>query len=124
MKDYITNVNSVLKNLLTENFLKWQLSKGEQKMQREFAEEVLGIHKVTFSRIYNGKQEVTSKMLIRFAEKTGDPRFYDLAGAPRPDMDFQYIRKVWDKLSPESRAAIREKAEEYVTIENENEKRG
>jgi len=107
-------MNNKLKELLTENFLKWQLEAGETKLQKEFAEDVLEIHAITFSRIFNGKQEATKKMMVLFAEKTGDTRFYDLAELPRPDPDLAKLKAIWKYIPVENRRTLREQGESYV----------
>ncbi|MBT3313254.1 MAG: hypothetical protein HN390_01440 [Anaerolineae bacterium] len=114
-------MDTTLKELLTENFLKWQIAQKETKTQREFAEECLDIHKVTFSRIYNGKQPATKSMLVRFAEKTGDPRFYDIAGVPSVDPLLSYVSRSWGDLSEAQQHKIKEDIETYLKGDDEEE---
>ena len=61
-----------LKQLLVENYLKWQNELGEIKTQKEFAEDVLDIHEVTFSRYFNEQRQPSKAVLVQFAEKTGN----------------------------------------------------
>ena len=103
-----------LKQLLIENFLQWQNEIGEIKYQKDFAEEVLEIHEVSYNRYLNGKRQPSLKTLISFAEKTGDPRFYDLAGIPRPDPDLEGLKALWKYIPEDKRHALLEQGEAYA----------
>jgi hypothetical protein len=103
-----------IKQLITENFLRWQTREGEIKTLRQFAEDLLGIHEVTLNRIYNGHRPASKNMLIVLAEKTGDPRFYDYGNIPRPDPDLERLKKIWEYLPEKDRRSLAEQAERYA----------
>lgn len=113
-------IQDELKQLLVENYLKWQNDLGEIKTQREFAEEVLEIHEVSYSRYFNDRRTPSKKTLIAFAERTGDPRFYDLANVPRPDPDFAALKAIWKYIPEEKRHALREQGENYAEDNHRN----
>ena len=101
-------------DLLTENFLEWQKSQGQVRKLKDYAD-FLGIHEVTLNQLINGRKDASKKMLVTLAEKTGDPRFYDVANLPRPDPDLQTITRLWPYLTEDSRHTILKQAEKYAT---------
>lgn len=97
---------------LTKDFLEWQYQRGVKMDVKDFAE-YLEIHRVTMSRLMTGSLKPSPSMLLRIAEKTGNPRYYDFAGAPRPDPDLEFIKRNWGRLSEDARKALRDDAEHY-----------
>jgi len=107
------------KSLLLERYLKWQAEQGGRKSLREFAK-YLEIHEVTLNRLMNKPIPASKQMLVHLAQKLNDPRFLDLENIPRPDPDLQTLSRLWPSLPAETRHAIREQAEKYVTNKETN----
>ena len=119
--------NSLFVDVLTQDFLDWQAEQGERKKVKDYAE-YLDMHRVTISRLMSGSLEPTESMLFSLAQKTGNPRYYDFANAPRPDPDLEFIKRAWKRLPEDARKALRDDAEHYfaenvkASVENNEEK--
>jgi len=101
-------------NLLVQHYLEWQQKLGEVKTMKEFALH-LDLAEGTLNRVLNDKQPVTKSMLVHFAKKLNDPRFYALEDLPEPDIDFDKLMKAWHHIPKEKRREMREQGEQYVT---------
>jgi transcriptional regulator with XRE-family HTH domain len=99
--------------LLLDHYLDFQKRKGELATQAEFAD-YLGIHKTTLSNLNKGERPLSKKMAILLAEKTSDPRFYDVAGLARPDPALSYVSKSWDNLTQEQQDEIQKNIKDYL----------
>uniref|UniRef100_A0A6H1ZD65 Uncharacterized protein n=1 Tax=viral metagenome TaxID=1070528 RepID=A0A6H1ZD65_9ZZZZ len=58
-------------------------------------------------------------ILPKLEELLGE-EIYELLEIPRPDPDLQTLSRLWPRLSEETRHAIREQAEKYVTNKETN----
>jgi len=99
--------------LLIDHYLNWQKELGDVKTMRDFAA-YLDVHEGTLNRIINGKQQVSEKLAVQFAQKLHDPRFYALENLPEPDLDFEKLMKVWQYIPAEKKRELREQGESYV----------
>jgi len=101
---------------LENQFLVWQQKSGKRRSLEEFAA-YLGISQPLLSLWLNGRRKPGSGNIEMLAQVFG-PEVYDALDLPRPDPDLQTLSRLWPRLTEETRHAIREKAERYVT-ENE-----
>jgi len=99
---------------LTKDYLEWQYKQGVKMDVKEYAK-YLGIHRVTMSRLMTGSLKPSKGMLFRIAQKTGNPRYYDFAGAPRPDPLLSSINQNWKSVPDEVQKQISDLISPYVT---------
>lgn len=117
----INSMASLFKELLLEHFLDFQREQGERKTLREFAK-FLDENETTLNLLMNEKRPPSVKKAAKYAEKTGDMRFYAAVGAPAPDPNLTYITNVWEDLPPSAQKKLAEEAEKYVIDSEVSEK--
>lgn len=97
--------------LLTYHFIEYQKNAGETKKLKEFAV-YLGIHEVTLNRLINGKRLAGTSMLFKLAKALNDPRFYEVANAPKPASKTEkdplqgYVDRNWDSAPEDIKQQI------------------
>ena len=109
----IDNMKSPAVTLLIQHYLDWQKDLGEVKSMKEFAQHI-DMPEASLNRVINGKTPVSKSMLVHFAKKLKDPRFYALENLPEPDLNFERLMKVWQYIPIEKRRELREQGEKYV----------
>lgn len=103
---------------LTKDYLEWQYLRGIKSDVKDFAE-YLDIHRVTMSRLMTGSLKPSKGMLFRIAQKTGNPRYYDFADAPRPDPLLSSINQSWENVPEDVQQKISDMIAPYVTGRHE-----
>lgn len=104
-------------DLLEEHYIDWMKKWGRRPL-KEFAI-YLDIAEGTLNRMINGKQPITSYMLVHLARKLKDPRFYAFEDLPEPDPDFEKLAKIWQYIPEDLRRELREQGEGYVAENRE-----
>ena len=98
---------------LERKFVEWQQREGRRKTIADFAT-YLGVSQSVISMWMNGSRKPNQPSIELLADNFG-LEIYDVLGMPRPDPDLHYLKQNWEHLSPETRRAIREQAEQYAT---------
>lgn len=113
----IHKMKTTAASLLLEHYLEYQRKVGRLLTQKDFAEEYLKIHEVTFNHLMNGRRKFTDKMAIHCYKITGDDRFLALNRLPTPNNDeaINYVVINWDRLQDGERKAVRDQVAEYIT---------
>lgn len=110
-------METTIKDLLFELFTQYQQDRGDFVSQKEFAQ-YLNIHKSTLSNLLKGHQPLSKNLAAQFATITGDFRFYDIVGIPRPNIPQNYISL--DGLTETQIKIIQEQAQKYRAKNEEN----
>jgi len=98
---------------LERKYLEWQIDVGKRISQAEFAK-LIGISRASLTMWMNGDHLPDRENAGKLASFFG-PEVFDVLNLPRPDPDLQTLSRLWPNLPAETRHAIREQAEKYVT---------
>jgi hypothetical protein len=98
---------------LEQRYLRYQTDHGKRKTLDEFAD-WLGQERVLVSLYMSGKRKPGPYNIRRMALVLG-LELYDVLHLPRPDEQFYFVEKNWEKVDPSLRARIAEEIRKYVT---------
>ena len=105
---------SVLSDLLFEYYMAWQKEVGGRRTLKQYSEHI-GIGEVFLNQIMNDKRNAGEKTVDHLVQFFKDPRFYDAAGIPRPDINLKYTMRNWGSLPEEEVQKIKQIVAKYTT---------
>lgn len=94
-----------IKQLIFELWSGLERTEGKRIALKELADRV-GIEYSSFNKIYNLSRPPTKEQIESLFDYFQDPRFYDVAGLPRPDLTLLFVMRKWGSLSEDKRSKI------------------
>ena len=112
-------------DLLENALISWRTKQTRERknVSLNSFSEYLGVSRPLLSMWLLGKRSVSHEYKIKIALPIANligPEIYKLLDVQSPDPDLQALSHLWPCLSEETRHAIREQAEKYVTNKETN----